>query len=435
MTIYGLNINYPVFTDFDGTPLQNGYIYFGEENRNPLVYPITVYYDKDYLTAVSQPLRTTSYGNPSNGGSPSTIYTSVEPFSILILDASGNKVHYNPSITGFHQTKANTNLIVNGNFELFGTYYQSVPIRQGPDNIYNYIAINYQWISRDFSIGGLNKKYLDYYSTPGNVEDATKYGKFLQIIEDIYTFNNQELTLSFYFRCNSIEHFKHMSVSIDTLQGFSSSYNIFSEKIKLGLDWEQYETTFKVPKITSSEVSDPYPDETETGLIINLWVFSGSDYYGETDFLENPFITGSYDIQISNLKLEFGDKVTQFINPPLSYTHTRFFRRIETTFDNSGPPQFGNQSGYIEYVSPGIQSFIPGFKFRQRKRTTSPTVRIYSYATKDEGKVTLVGTGDIDVSSVDDIFYDGVGQITLASNTAAGNVYKYHYIVEDEFTL
>lgn len=96
MTYYRVQSPYPIFTDEDGTPLENGYIYIGEENLNPITSPITVYWDDASLYPASQPIRTIA-GHASRDGTPANIYingTLNDEYSILILDKNGEQVHY-----------------------------------------------------------------------------------------------------------------------------------------------------------------------------------------------------------------------------------------------------------------------------------------------------------------------------------------------------
>jgi hypothetical protein len=51
---------YPIFTDKSGSPLDNGYLYFGTANLNPETNPITVYYDSALTQPAAQPLRTSN---------------------------------------------------------------------------------------------------------------------------------------------------------------------------------------------------------------------------------------------------------------------------------------------------------------------------------------------------------------------------------------
>ena len=85
---------YPVFTDKNGAPLDNGYLYFGEINKNPETNPIQVYYDSAFTQPAAQPLRT-SNGYVMRNGSPALIYADSQ-FSVTIRDKNNALVIYSP---------------------------------------------------------------------------------------------------------------------------------------------------------------------------------------------------------------------------------------------------------------------------------------------------------------------------------------------------
>lgn len=74
---------YPLFTDIDGHPLDAGYIYIGEEGKNPEVYPIPVFWDEDLTVPAEQPIRTRN-GYLSYYGKPGKIYVSPSKCSITV---------------------------------------------------------------------------------------------------------------------------------------------------------------------------------------------------------------------------------------------------------------------------------------------------------------------------------------------------------------
>jgi len=95
MTLTQLAPPYPIFTDKSGSPLDNGYLYFGTANLNPETNPITVYYDSALTQPAAQPLRT-SNGYVMRNGSPAAIYTNGY-FSVTVRDKNKAMVIYSPS--------------------------------------------------------------------------------------------------------------------------------------------------------------------------------------------------------------------------------------------------------------------------------------------------------------------------------------------------
>jgi hypothetical protein len=94
MALIQLAPPYPVFTDKNGDPLDNGYLYFGVVNLNPETNPIQVYYDSAFTQPVAQPLRT-SNGYPMRNGAPALIYAGSQ-FSVTVRDKNSDLVIYSP---------------------------------------------------------------------------------------------------------------------------------------------------------------------------------------------------------------------------------------------------------------------------------------------------------------------------------------------------
>jgi hypothetical protein len=94
MALIQLAPPYPVFTDKNGDPLDNGYLYFGVVNLNPETNPIQVYYDSTFTQPVAQPIRT-SNGYPMRNGAPALIYAGSQ-FSVTVRDKNSDLVIYSP---------------------------------------------------------------------------------------------------------------------------------------------------------------------------------------------------------------------------------------------------------------------------------------------------------------------------------------------------
>ena len=64
---------FKTYTGLDGKPLNNGYVYFGAANENPIVSPITVYWDVAGSIPAAQPLRTVN-GYIMRAGTPANVF-------------------------------------------------------------------------------------------------------------------------------------------------------------------------------------------------------------------------------------------------------------------------------------------------------------------------------------------------------------------------
>ena len=94
MAITQLAPPYPIFTDRDGSPLDAGYLYFGEVNQNPETNPIQIYYDSAFTIPAAQPLRT-SNGYVMRNGSPALVYAGSQ-FSVTVRNKRNELVIYSP---------------------------------------------------------------------------------------------------------------------------------------------------------------------------------------------------------------------------------------------------------------------------------------------------------------------------------------------------
>jgi hypothetical protein len=86
---------FPVFTDIDGQPLENGKIYVGLPNVDTVANPVTVFWDEALTVPATQPIATIG-GYPSNAGVASPFYAS-QPYSLVVQNKNGTQVHSAPS--------------------------------------------------------------------------------------------------------------------------------------------------------------------------------------------------------------------------------------------------------------------------------------------------------------------------------------------------
>jgi hypothetical protein len=90
---------YPVFTDREGEPLENGYIWIGVANLDPQTNPVNVYWDAGLSIPAAQPIRTLA-GYPVYQGTPTKLFTT-EKYSIRVLDKNGTLVFSSLSFGSF----------------------------------------------------------------------------------------------------------------------------------------------------------------------------------------------------------------------------------------------------------------------------------------------------------------------------------------------
>lgn len=88
---------FPVITDTNGQPLEDGFIYIGIANQDPVTNPITVYWDAALTIPASQPIRTLA-GYPSRTGTPAVLYVNSN-YSITVKNKNNALVYQSLSTT------------------------------------------------------------------------------------------------------------------------------------------------------------------------------------------------------------------------------------------------------------------------------------------------------------------------------------------------
>lgn len=90
---------FPIFSDRDGTPLEDGYIWIGTANQDARTNPIAVYWNSILTEPAAQPIRTLG-GYPSRFGTPGQLFISAQVYSILVQDKRGTLVYSDQAAEG-----------------------------------------------------------------------------------------------------------------------------------------------------------------------------------------------------------------------------------------------------------------------------------------------------------------------------------------------
>ena len=101
-----------VFTDTDGQPLEDGNVYVGLANLPTVSNQLQVYWDSGLSIPANQPIKTIG-GYPSNGGTPSPIYTT-QSFSLLVQNKNGEQVYSVPNATDASASSGPTDVTAYG---------------------------------------------------------------------------------------------------------------------------------------------------------------------------------------------------------------------------------------------------------------------------------------------------------------------------------
>ena len=97
MSALSIQPTYPIFTDIDGQPLEDGYVWLGVANLAPIGNPINVYWDAALTIPAAQPIRTRG-GYPMNSGTPARLYVNSD-YSIQVQNKNGSVVYSAPVAT------------------------------------------------------------------------------------------------------------------------------------------------------------------------------------------------------------------------------------------------------------------------------------------------------------------------------------------------
>jgi hypothetical protein len=88
---------YLTFTDSDGQPLENGYVWIGQANLDPQVNSINVFWDAALTIPAGQPIRTLG-GYPVYNGAPARLYVNSD-YSIRVMNKNGSVLYSAPEST------------------------------------------------------------------------------------------------------------------------------------------------------------------------------------------------------------------------------------------------------------------------------------------------------------------------------------------------
>ena len=91
MSALSIQPTYPIFTETDGQPLEDGYIWIGQVNLDPQVNPINVFWDAALTIPAGQPIRTLG-GYPSRNGTPARLYVNSD-YSIRVMNKNGSVLY------------------------------------------------------------------------------------------------------------------------------------------------------------------------------------------------------------------------------------------------------------------------------------------------------------------------------------------------------
>jgi hypothetical protein len=91
MSVIQVETPFPLFNDIDGQPLENGYIFVGVVNLNPITNPIAAFFNAALTIPAPQPIRTLG-GYPVNSGTPTRFFVGSD-YSIQVQNRNGSVIY------------------------------------------------------------------------------------------------------------------------------------------------------------------------------------------------------------------------------------------------------------------------------------------------------------------------------------------------------
>ncbi|MEQ1410951.1 hypothetical protein [Acinetobacter indicus] len=100
---------YTAIADIDGSPLDAGFLFFGEYGKDPELFPVEVFWDSDFTVPAVQPIRTRN-GYPVRNGSPTKVYLKTAQHSIVIKNRNSAFI-----LVDFNNKGWSADFVIDGN--------------------------------------------------------------------------------------------------------------------------------------------------------------------------------------------------------------------------------------------------------------------------------------------------------------------------------
>jgi hypothetical protein len=269
-------------------------------------------------------------------------------------------------------------------------------------------------------------------STGQTLSTATSI--LVQRIEDVRTFANQSVTVSFWAKASGTP-----KVAVEFQQFFgtggSASVNTYGGQVTLSTSWQRYSVTFTGASILPTMAGKTIT--SDSSLRLNLWTSAGSNFNART---------GSIGIQTATIDF-WGVQVESGL------TASPFQTATGTLQGELAACQRYYAKSYAQATAPATNSSANGLFFAQSGATVAntdyfanvplpvtmranPTVTIYSFTSSQTGRVSDgTGTDLAAGSGATNLINDT--RFTVQNNsglviTASKNGFVFHYTVSAE---
>jgi len=250
--------------------------------------------------------------------------------------------------------------------------------------------------------------------------DAASAKIFRQKIENVATFANQTVTVSFYAKASTGTPSVAMSSRQIFGTGGSTLVETYVNKTAITSSWARYSFVYAVPSISGKTVG------AGSNLEFQLWTSAGSNYNAVTNSLGTQNVT----IDTWGWQVEAGSIATPFqtATGTIAGELAACQRYYQKTYSQPTAPATTTSDGSMNGVNSGTTLIIALGRFPVVMRT-APTITLYSSATGTTGQVR---TGGADVAAtVANVGDGGIGYLSATGLTAGGNS-TIHYAASAE---
>jgi hypothetical protein len=265
--------------------------------------------------------------------------------------------------------------------------------------------------------------------------NTASYSFFSQFIEDVRTFANQTVTISFWAKAAS----GTPKVAVEVTQSFgsggspSANVNTYAGQVTLSTSWTRYSVTVAVPSISGKTIGTT---ANTSSLVISLWNTAGSDFNARTGTLglqDNTFDFWGVQVEAGNVATAF-QTATGTIQGEIALAQ----RYYEKSYRQGTAVPTNSSEGYhcaLTFNNVASGKLYAGVKFSVTKRA-NPTMKFYSYTSSTLGAASNAAGTDLAAGSAAG-FNMTDGGFAVYNNSGAtinqtDNGFIFHWTAESE---
>ena len=183
---------------------------------------------------------------------------------------------------------------------------------------------------------------------------AGTYSLLTQKVENVRTFANQTVTVSFWAKANSGTPKIALEINQNFGSGGSASVSTVVGTVTISTSWARYSFTSAVPSISGKTIG------TSSHVFINLWVSAGTDFSGVgTGIQSNTFDFWGIQAEVGNVATAF-QTATGTIQGELAACQRYYFRQTGALiYFGSGGIAGSTTQCYVQVKHPTTMRVAP----------------------------------------------------------------------------